>query len=81
MTITGIDDRSLAVTIYSPVCLLCKHLLDYNVETRRCEAYTEAGSIPIEIWDGDDPHTEAHASDNGIQFEKGSPQAFAKLGK
>lgn len=80
-TITGIDDRELAKTIYSPVCLLCKHLTDYNIDTRRCKAFPKAGSIPIEIWDGKDPHTEPHKGDGGVQFEKGAPKAFDKFNK
>ena len=56
---------------YSPVCLLCRHFDPApwlkNLDLR-CKAFPNEG-IPLEIWNGDNPHTEPHKGDHGVQFE------------
>jgi len=59
-----LDDSELDKVIYSPVCLKCKHLTDF--EKHACKAFS---SIPDEIWDGKNDHKKPYAGDNGIQFE------------
>ena len=60
----GIDDRELNIKVYSPTCLLCKHLTS-DID-RTCEAFPDG--IPIEIWNGDNDHTKLYKGDNGIRF-------------
>lgn len=60
-------DPDADIPVYSPVCSLCRHL-DESGE-RRCAAFPDLGSIPLEIWQGKNPHTAPVEGDNGIQFE------------
>lgn len=59
-------DQEFAIPIYSPICTLCKHLhLDGE---RICTAFP--GGIPLEIWRGENDHTEPWPGDHGIRFER-----------
>lgn len=60
-------DQEFAIPIYSPVCMLCKHLR-FN-EGRTCDAYPKEDSIPMEIWTGENNHRKPFTGDHGIQFE------------
>lgn len=60
-----IDDRELAIPVYSEVCTFCKHL--HPDEDRRCDAFSD--EIPMEIWLGKDDHRQPFPGDRGIQFE------------
>lgn len=51
---------------YSPVCSWCKHWA--RPEKRRCAAFS-SGTIPLEIWRGDNDHMKPYPGDNDIQFE------------
>lgn len=65
------DERKLAETIFSPVCNLCKHFsvkrsLESGIPV--CIAFPDG--IPVEIWKGDNNHTEPYPGDRGIRFEQ-----------
>lgn len=50
--------------LYSPVCVLCAH---HAGKYRRCAAFTD--EIPLEIWNGDNPHTAPYEGDHGLRFQ------------
>lgn len=57
-------DREFEIRQYSPVCLFCKHLTGF----RTCKAFPE--EIPLEIWNGENKHTEPYEGDHGVRFEQ-----------
>ena len=60
-----LDDSELTNEIYSPICTYCRHA---NVDNARvCAAFPNG--IPLEIWNGDNPHTSPYPGDHGIRFE------------
>lgn len=66
-------DDSRRLNLFSQVCCFCKH---FNVDSiadpaMTCKAFPKG--IPMEIWDGQNPHTAPYEGDNGIQFEKVKP--------
>ena len=63
-------DREFESLVYSPVCFWCVHLRDRDPERRRCAAFPEAGTIPLDVWNGDNLHTKPIEGDHGIQFVK-----------
>ena len=65
-----IDDRSLQISLFSPVCSRCIHFKAESVFGKRktCAAFPIDG-IPLEIWVGKNPHTQPFKGDNGIQFQ------------
>ncbi len=64
---TKIDDSIFEIPVFSPVCFYCRHLkLAFGI--RECLAFPNG--IPLEIWKGENPHTEPYPGDNGIQFDK-----------
>ncbi len=65
-TADAIRHSPFGVPALSPVCALCKHLTD--LAAHRCDAFPD--EIPLEIWIGDNPHTEPFPGDNGIRFER-----------
>lgn len=60
-----LDDKSLAIELYSDVCCKCKYLIDIRDQT--CKAFPRG--IPNEIWLGTNDHTKPYKGDQGIQFE------------
>jgi hypothetical protein len=60
-----IDDSEIYETFFSPVCDLCTRL--NLLAKRQCAAFPQG--IPLEIWNGDNPHTEAYPGDHGLRFE------------
>ena len=69
--IPGTDKRELAKILLSPVCNFCKHF-SFEASIDRglpvCGAFPDG--IPVEIWKGDNKHTESYPGDHGIQFEQ-----------
>ena len=61
---TKIDDSVFAIPMFSPVCSLCVHEILDTDDYRRCKAFPEG--IPMEIWMGENPHTEPYLGDNEI---------------
>lgn len=59
-------DEGHEIPLISVVCWKCKHL-DVTKERKGCPAFPNG--IPLEIWMGDNPHTEPYPGDNGIRFE------------
>ncbi len=55
-------DKELEIPSFSTVCNYCDHITGY----RECEAFKE---IPLEIWNGDNKHTQSYPGDNGIIFK------------
>lgn len=70
-TESGVDDTRFEVSVYSPVCLFCRHLQDADPDKRCCAAFKKPGSIPLDIWNGDNEHTEPVEGDGGVLFEAG----------
>ena len=62
---TKIDDSIFAVSAFSSVCNFCVHF--DMASDRNCAAFTE--KIPLEIWEGRNPHTAPFPGDHGLQFE------------
>lgn len=59
-----LDDGELDINRYSSVCFDCAHLV--NNRTRECKAFK---SIPVEIWNGRNNHTQPYPGDGGIRFK------------
>jgi hypothetical protein len=54
--------------IFPPICVQCEH---FNRVTRNsCRAYLNPDSIPDEIWNGQNTHTQPYPGDHGIQFKR-----------
>lgn len=64
-------DADSHIAIYSPVCALCRHVSQDPMNPRTCAAFPK--EIPLEIWNGDNPHAEPYPGDNGIQFAPREP--------
>lgn len=64
-------DANSDISVYSPVCSLCKHWQSEKGEYgRTCAAFPEEDSIPLTIWRGENKHTTPVAGDHGIRFER-----------
>lgn len=59
-------EHANSVMIASPTCFYCIHHSDIMSE-RKCEAFPDG--IPLEIWNGQNDHSEPFPGDNGIQFQ------------
>ena len=64
------DDRSVEIGMFSPVCDLCKHKNDKYVEgvLGICKAFPKG--IPEDIWTGKVKHKRKYPGDHGIRFEE-----------
>lgn len=60
-------DENMGQLVISPVCSLCKHYTPIAGNIRKCKAFK---NIPLEIWSGEDKHTEPYPGDRGIRFER-----------
>lgn len=70
-----LDGAETTIPIYSEVCTSCRHFHRVYGE-RQCKAFPDG--IPMEIWMGENPHTEAYPGDQGIQFEDVRKKALAE---
>lgn len=61
-------DESRSLILFSGVCTFCKHFDPSSIArpAMTCTAFPDG--IPMEIWQGDNPHTQPFPGDNGIQF-------------
>lgn len=64
-----LDDSSLQISMFSQVCSRCAHFNDASVfdVNKSCKAFPKG--IPLEIWNGRNPHLQPVEGDNGIQFK------------
>lgn len=58
-------DKEFEIPKYSPVCSFCIHLRGFGRD-RKCEAFPKG--IPLDIWNGDNPHTEKHPDQKNELF-------------
>lgn len=70
----GLDD---GYHFLSARCMGCAHW-NNKKHYRGCDAFPGEDTIPIEIWNGENDHTQPYPGDNGIQFEPKPPKG-AKL--
>lgn len=61
-------DKGFDIPLYSTICSKCLNIIYY----RQCKAFD---LIPLDIWNGDNPHTKNYEGDKGILFEK-NPKAL-----
>ncbi len=73
-------DRDHDILPYSKVCSRCIHLVVESASafkaerpTGRCKTFP--AGIPLEIWSGDNPHTEPFDGDGGVRFESANTQS------
>jgi len=59
--------------VLSPVCRMCEHIRTDGDAFRQCDAFPSQDGIPVEIWNGDNPHTSPFPGDGGMQFEQVKP--------
>ena len=64
ITLDGDNSRP----IFSPTCTTCNHWTPKADANRSCTAFP-TGTIPKEIWMGENNHQSPYEGDNGIQFE------------
>lgn len=66
-------DGSRRLNLFSKVCCYCKHFQPESITSpaMTCKAFSQG--IPMEIWDGRNPHTTPYSGDQGIQFELARP--------
>jgi len=62
------------IMLYSPVCTFCRHATVAQLMGRACDAFPAEASIPLPIWQGENGHVAPYPGDNGIQFERRSPE-------
>lgn len=63
-------DKEHDIPIYSPICSYCTHFYMgkfLSSGKRSCKAFE---NIPIEIWEGKNPHTKVYSGDGGVMFER-----------
>lgn len=58
-------DADLGTPIFSKTCTFCTH---WQGDIRRCDAFPEPGSVPMEIWMGKNDHHQPYPGDHGIRF-------------
>ncbi len=63
-----LDGIETTIPLYSDVCSRCVHKRNEPGKRRICAAFPNG--IPLEIWKGENPHTEPYPGDNGIRFEE-----------
>jgi hypothetical protein len=56
------------ISVISRICTLCNHFNRESPIRRRCKAFPEG--IPLEIWKGENDHTQPFDDDNGILYKK-----------
>ncbi len=56
-------DKDLNISRYSPVCTYCANNRGFRV----CRAFDV---IPMDIWSGENDHSESFLGDNGIRFKE-----------
>lgn len=65
-----------SIPVFSSICTYCAHVVIERGKVRTCKAFP--GGIPMEIWMGENPHTEPYPGDNGIQFKDARKPALAE---